>query len=116
MENGTAFNVLVAPSGTGPSSSTTFIHTASAGNTSGHVTYIDHLSTNGIAAATLFVTLNLTPPGSTGVDNPHVVGVYYDPYFQKWSIFNQDFAPIPVGAAFNVLVVNHRCYLPVVAR
>jgi len=115
MENGAAFNVLVAPSGMGISS-TTFIHTATAGNTGGHITYIDHPSTNGIAAATLLVTLNLTPAGATGVDNPHVVGVYYDTYYQKWSIFNQDIAAMPVGAAFNVLVASHKAYLPLVAR
>ena len=115
MENGTAFNVLVAPSGMG-NSSTTFVHTATTGNSSGHITFIDHFSTNGRPTAILYVTLNLTPAGSTGVDNPHAIGVYYDPYQEKWSIFNQDFAAMPNGAAFNVLVVGQDIYLPLVIK
>jgi hypothetical protein len=40
----------------------------------------------------------------TGVYNPHPVGVFYTG--GKWTIFNEDLAAMPVGAKFNVLVIN----------
>ena len=115
MPTGAAFNVLVAPSGPG-SGSTAFVHRATAGNLSGHVTYLDHPATNNQPSALLFVTFNYNPGGSGGTGNPYVTGVYYDTYQQKWAIFNQDFSTMPVGTAFNVLVTSNKVYLPVVLR
>ena len=45
-----------------------------------------------------------------------MTGVYYSARMQKWSIFNQDGAPMPDGAAFNVLVFNKQVFLPLVLR
>ncbi len=110
MPAGAAFNVLVAPSG--PAfGSTAFVHTATTGNIVENVTYIDHPATNNRPGALLFVTFRCIGP-----NNPHVTGVYYDAWRQRWAIFNQDFANMPDGAAFNVLVFNKQVFLPLVLR
>lgn len=38
---------------------------------------------------------------STGVANPHTIGVFYDTLTGQWAVFNQDQAAIPVNAKFN---------------
>ncbi|MCS6843445.1 MAG: hypothetical protein NZ528_03840 [Caldilineales bacterium] len=93
-----AFNVLVDSAG-----ANVFIHKASSGNISGHVTTIDHPLTNDNANARLLVTQNWNPDGGSGVYNDHAIGVYYGG--GRWRIFNQDLAAMPVGAAFNVMVL-----------
>ncbi len=84
-----------------------FVHTATAGNISGHITSIDHPLTNNNPNAIVFVTPNWNPGGSSsGTYNNHNIGVYYAA--GKWRIFNQDLATMPTGAAFNVLVLVPR--------
>jgi len=82
-----------------------FIITATAGNIiPGGGLRIDHPLTDGDPNAILIVTPNYNPHGTGGVYEPHPIGVYYTG--SKWAIFNQDAAAMPVGAAFNVLVVK----------
>jgi len=115
MPIGAAFNVLVAPSG--PAfGSTAFVHTATADNIVGHITYIDNPATNNRPGALLFVTTNYNPPDSPGCGNPYVTGVYYDTWRQQWAIFNQNFANMPVWASFNVLVTSNKVFLPLVLK
>ncbi|MEO8538787.1 MAG: hypothetical protein ABI577_03535 [bacterium] len=76
-----------------------FIHTATVGNTSNHVTAIDNPATNNNPTAMLIVTQYWE-----GTYNPHEIGVFYSG--GKWRIFNEDIATLPVGAEFNVLVIN----------
>jgi hypothetical protein len=94
-----SFNVFVPTAGTG-----VFVHTATAGNSGGDWTSIDNPLTNGNPNAIVFVTPNWNPGGTIGgtYDN-HNIGVYYGG--GKWRIFNQDWAAVPVNAAFNVLVL-----------
>lgn len=82
---------------------------ATATNIQSDSTIIDDPHTNGQPTAKLFVTSNFNPPtpksGTSvlaGVSDPHPIGVYY--LGGKWAIFNEDHAPMPVGAAFNVMV------------
>lgn len=96
-----AFNVAVSSPGT-----TTFVHSATGGNISEHFTYIDHPQTNNRPNALVFVTQNWNPGGVGGTYNNASIGVWYDASAQKWAIFNQDFAPMPVDAAFNILLAN----------
>ncbi|HZW09468.1 MAG TPA: hypothetical protein VFF69_06150 [Phycisphaerales bacterium] len=81
-----------------------FIHDAAGSNTSGHVTYINHPMLNGDPFAIMMVTQNWNPPGQGGVYNAHPLGVWYTG--SRWAIFNQDFASMPIGASFNIMVIK----------
>ncbi len=85
-----------------------FVHRASPENTSENSTYLDDPLADGNPSAVLHVTQNWNPGGGDGVYNDHPVGVWYDAAREKWAIFNQDRAPIPDGAAFDVLVTEVR--------
>jgi hypothetical protein len=93
---GQAFNVQVQNPG-----QNVFVHTAAAPNTSNNYTTIDHPMVNGNAGALLSVTL-----GDGAINNPHHIGVFYNIISGRWAIFNQDMAAMPVGAAFNVQVLQ----------
>ncbi|MBU0492143.1 MAG: hypothetical protein KKA73_23130 [Chloroflexi bacterium] len=99
MPIGADFNVLVPTTDWAA-----FVHTATAANIAGHYTYIDHPLTNDNPNAIVFVTPNWNPGGVGGTYNDHPIGVWYSSSAQKWAIFNQDFASMPTGAAFNVLI------------
>jgi hypothetical protein len=84
-----------------------FIHRATAATILGSVSKIEHPLCNGDPNAILIVTPNWNPGGVGGVYNNHAIGVYYEPApTARWYIFNQDSAAMPVGAAFNVLVIK----------
>jgi len=103
IQNG-AIKVLGAGSGT---STPVFTQQATAGNTSGNYTLIDHPMTNGDPNAILIVTPNWNPGGGAlGTYNNHPIGVFYSSSIGKWAIFNQDLTTMPVNAAFNVLVIK----------
>jgi hypothetical protein len=95
---GTTFEVVVPPA------SQSFVHHATFDNTVGNSTYLDDPLTDGKPNAVLSVTQNWNPGGGRGIYNNHPVSVVYDRDVQKWAIYNQDGAPIPNGAAFNVAV------------
>jgi len=106
-----AFNVLIPPPGTN-----VFVHTAT--NPAVNYPYINHLLTNNNPNATVLITQNLNPGGvGDGVYNNQSIGVFYSTSMQKWAIFNQDTtANMPLDAAFNVLVVFNKIYLPIILR
>ena len=86
-----------------------FVHKANTANIGGgglgnHITTIDHPALNGQREAKIFITANYNPNGVGGVYNDHPIGAYY--YDGRWRVFNQDFAPIPIGAAFNIFIPN----------
>lgn len=81
-----------------------FIHRTTTANRSGNVTYIDHPLTNYNPNAIVFITPNWNPGGTGGVYNDHAIGVYYSLVQDKWAIFSQDKAAMPISATFNVLV------------
>ena len=99
MPKGVAFNVLIPDASAGA-----FVHTANAGNTDVHVTTIDNPLTNNNPNAFLLVTQNYSPGGGSGTYNNHPVQVTY--LSGRWFILNQDFANMPSGASFNVLVLS----------
>lgn len=102
MPAGAAFSVrAMAPS------ANAFVHATTMKNVSGHITYIDDAPlVNGAsvlagqAYAALQVTHLWNAPGLQGIYNNHPVGVWYDG--ARWAIYNEDFAPMPVGTAFAV--------------
>ena len=85
-------------------SGSAFVHVAAASNTVGGFTDIDNAACNGQPNARVLITRNLSPSGAVGVVNDHPVGVRYRD--GKWSICNQDGANMPLGAAFNVHVLD----------
>ena len=82
------------------------LHRATAGNSAGNYTIIDVPDLFCQPTVILRVTPNWNPPtrvgGVTGVYNNHPIGVFYISAQKRWAIFNQDFASMPNGAAFNL--------------
>ncbi len=83
-----------------------FVHRATSENISANSTYLDNPLTNDNPNVILYVTQNFNPEGKGGTYNNHPVGVWYDSNRQRWAIFNQDREPMPIGAAFNVAVLE----------
>jgi hypothetical protein len=77
-----------------------FVHTVTAANTSGHITYIDNPLSNGNPNALVTATHHWK-----GTYNTSDIGVYYDSFRAKWAIFNENTAvAMTSGMAFNVSV------------
>lgn len=90
-----SWNVLVAEG--------TFCHRVTQQNLIGvNGTFIDHPAARGNPDAVILVTPNWNPGGQGGLYHDHPIGVYY--CLDRWAIFNQDMAPMPPGAAFNVWI------------
>ena len=86
-----------------PIISSTILQTATTANTVGDHTIIDNAATNNRASAIVFATSNFNPQGQGGTYDNYNIGVFY--HNGKWSIFNEDGAAIPIGAAFDVLAI-----------
>ena len=82
------------------------IHTADGNNTSNHFTYLNHADLNNNPDAIIFVTQVWNPGGGSGVYNNHNVGVQYRNN-NKWVVYNEDLANMPLGASFNVLIFKN---------
>lgn len=91
------FNVRVLPS-----DGSALQHTATAGNTEDNWTAISHPDAGGNPDALVQVTQGY---GGGGIRNDHDVGVFYDGLHNRWAIFNEDGAPMPLGAVFYVRVL-----------
>lgn len=76
-----------------------FIHVTNAGNISGSTTQITY--NNPLVTDLLIVTPNYT---AGPVYNAHPFGVWFNG--GVWRIFNQDLAAMPIGTAFNVMVIK----------
>jgi hypothetical protein len=82
-----------------------YVHTTNTSNITNNWTNLDNSVTNNNPQAVVFVTPNWNPTGSSGTYDAHPIGVWY--HNGKWHIFNEDQTPIPVGASFNVVVLQH---------
>jgi hypothetical protein len=100
MFDGESFNILVVPK----TSKSVFFVTAKSSTVSGNSVFIDSKLTNGKPDAEIMVTQNQTQVPGVEFFNPHQVGVRYNSGKKRWAIFNEDGAPMPVGASFNVMV------------
>jgi len=99
MPEGASFNVSIPAV-----DASTFTHTATALNSSGHATYLDNPVTDDDPDAIVHVTQNWNPPGTSGVFNDHAIGLFFNEIEGKWAILNQDFSTMPVGASFNISI------------
>lgn len=83
-----------------------FVHKADVTNTVGYWTLLEHPSLVDLNTVPV-VTQNWNPGGVGGTYNDHPIAVYFDiGGSEQWLIFNLDEADIPLGASFNVLVVD----------
>lgn len=76
-----------------------FRHTASTANVFGNTSIIDHALLDAHPCARFHITQS-----GDGVINSHHVGVFFNIVTRRWGIFNQDFAAMPVGAQFFVVI------------
>jgi hypothetical protein len=94
-------------SGAGVNTATAaFIHRATAQNVDGHITHINNPLCNGDFDALLIVTHNYSKDDAMPGYDTHPVGVFYDPWAKGWCIYHEDLAEMPVGRAFNVMIVK----------
>lgn len=63
----------------------------------GNMSHIDHPEVNGKPDLILLVS-----PVAGAVNNDHHVGVWYDTTLQRWAVYNEDLAAMPVGARFSI--------------
>lgn len=80
---------------------TSFQHKVVSSNTKGHITTINHYTTNNNAGKLVFITHDY---GSNGPYLTQPLGVYFSK--NRWRIFSQDRTPMKAGAKFNILVKN----------
>jgi hypothetical protein len=82
------------------------VHTSTSGNTYGDYTLLGQPPVYGcVFGNPVFVQANYNPGGVyTGFDT-HPIGVWFDPGL-GWTIANEDGAPMPVGASFNVYMTS----------
>lgn len=63
--------------------------------------YVSDVLANDNPDAVILITEN-----GDGVPNGHCAGVWYDAWSGDWSIFNEDLATMPTGAAYNMKVTT----------
>jgi len=81
-----------------------FVHTVTAGNTVGPITYIDHPLLNDNPDAILIITHSLAGDGSVDYNNKPT-GIYYtNGSIHKWGIYNEDSSDMAVSNSFNVYI------------
>ena len=80
-----------------------FLHASTTGNSSGFVTYLDHLLLNQQPAAMFIATSHDKPNGLSYNGSAAALGAYYDPIGQRWSVMYENFAML-AGMTFNVFV------------
>ena len=90
---GSSFNVYSQD----PSKSA-WIHNASVANVSGSSTFLSNPLLDGVACANVQITRKTI----FGVSNISPIGVWFNG--SKWLIFNQDASPMPINAAFHVVI------------
>ncbi len=84
----------------GPAEGSRFVHRATPENSRGDYTYLDDPDLNGDPNAVVLAA----PTDARGGEYEHNVGVWFEPEARKWAIFNQDLAPVPEGATFQVVI------------
>jgi len=82
------------------SGSQTLTVTTTADNTQGHIVNIDHALLNENPDAFIIVSQLY------GKYNQNAIGVWYNEFNKRWTIFNQNKQKLPIGTQFNVLIVD----------
>lgn len=98
MVAGASFNVYIRGN---DSNVITQIATVANQNGTDYYSFIDNPITNGNPNANLVMD-NYFNPNSVYINSNY--GFYYNTTFNQWAIYSESHTPIPVGAAFNVIV------------
>ncbi|MEM7087768.1 MAG: T9SS type A sorting domain-containing protein [Bacteroidota bacterium] len=83
-----------------------FVHTATAGNISADASFITHPDLDGNPNAKILVTHTWNPPGSGGVYNQEVTGVFYSNGENQWGVYNESGVPMTVGSSYNIYIAQ----------
>ncbi len=84
-----------------------FTHIANPGSgSSDYISEIDHPDLNDNPDAVFFVTHVYNPGGTGGILNDNQTGTWYNSSSSRWTVFNEDFTPIVIDAAYNIYVAN----------
>lgn len=86
------------------SEETTFIHKATNNNSRGDYTYLSDPHIDGDPNAVVLAAPSRDGASQGGPAYGRNIGVWFEPGKEKWAIFNQNLAPVPAGAAFEVRV------------
>ena len=89
---------------TGQAMDTAFVHRATDENSRGDYTYLSDPGIDGDPDAVVMATPMPDGGSAAGGTYDYNIGVWYEPQAKKWAIFNQDRAPVPAGATFQVVV------------
>ncbi|MDT0555842.1 DUF7452 domain-containing protein [Patiriisocius hiemis] len=81
-----------------------FVHTATPANISADASFIDHPLLNNNPTAQLIVSHNWNPPGSTGVYNDNITGVFYSNSQNRWGVYNESGASMLDGSSYNIFI------------
>jgi hypothetical protein len=78
------------------------VHQTTSSNTSGHITQLDHPLANNNPSA--LVTVSPTPYAGalTGTVDDHSIGAWFDNSTRRWTVYNQDGAPMPLDTRFTI--------------
>jgi hypothetical protein len=80
-------------------------HTVTVANTSSYLTTIDHPMLNAKPNAMPFFSHNYTS-GTGAVYNNAATSMWYDKSTDKWTIYNDNFSALPVGASYSILIAG----------
>ena len=100
MTLGASFNVMAGPAGSG--GATSAVQAATSANTHGDSTYISNPATAGSPNTVVFETPNVNPNDRPGTVDAHPAGIWWSR--GTAAVFNENAAPMPVGAAFNLII------------
>ncbi len=84
-----------------------YVHTTTATNTTGHITYLDHPDLNGNPNANIVYKHVWNPNGQSGVFNNNIDGLWYTG--SQWTIYNETTTTGPdmvLGAQFFIYIAS----------
>lgn len=84
-----------------------YVHTATAENSSGNVTYIDNPDLNNDPNAAVVYTHSWNPSGLSPVYNNNVTGLWYSSGAGKWAIYNEDASTIVPGSHYMIYIASN---------
>jgi hypothetical protein len=106
MTRGASFNVMVGATATGGTVAAHKVSTASI-RLGGYASLVSNALVNGRPKAMIFATPNGSPGGQKVVYDRAPIGMtYISGNLNRWLVYDENYSPMPVNAAFNLLVYS----------